>query len=275
MSALANDTAINEGGYGPSPIGGTKGPESVIRMVREELEIEFSRDFTEVKAKFYFRSTKKGADAKQILGFPDLGAASVEANRRDPSGGKIQLAYESDTADPLENLRTLVDGTERPSKLQYGWVRYEDGFFHPVQTPNASHALMAWHTVEVTFPPGKEVLVERQYRAPNGANALGMRFFEYTTATGGVWQGTIGKLTATVTLKGDLTIDSLAWDGGRNLPRSQRENGPFTQPSYTNWERLSPTKMQLVWEDFEPRTEESRRGFAICLPQTVQDEPSR
>jgi hypothetical protein len=131
---FANDTVLHEGGSGPEPIGGIYGPESVIAMVREELNIEFGLEHTDVHAKFVFRNTKKTAPARQIVGFPDFGAALKEASRRDPSGEKISTPDREALMlgiDPLENLRTFVNGEERKSSLQYGWVCYDNGLLVP------------------------------------------------------------------------------------------------------------------------------------------------
>ncbi len=54
----ANDTALNEGAYGPAPVGGLHGPESVIRMQSEELHITFGKKWTDVDAKFVFRNRR-------------------------------------------------------------------------------------------------------------------------------------------------------------------------------------------------------------------------
>src|SRR6187431_3271381 len=82
-TALANDTSLHEGRWGPEPIGGTDGPESPVRMVREQLRVDFGKATTDVEAKFTFRNTQPGPPVKQLVGFPDLGAAEDEQLRRD------------------------------------------------------------------------------------------------------------------------------------------------------------------------------------------------
>lgn len=260
----ANDTALNEGAYGPAPVGGLHGPESVIRMQSEELHIAFSKKWTEVDAKFVFRNTKKNAAAVQIVGFPDIGAAQVEAHRRDPKGEKIfAIEQETPLTGILHGMRTFVNGVERKSQLRYGWVKEVDEIDTPVEQPDKDTGLMAWHALEVTFPPGQDVTIERRYRTPSGSQVYGIHFFYYTTATGGVWQGTIGHLQADVTLKDGLKVDDLAWRGGQ-LPRIQSYEGSMvTKPNRKEWQVLSPTQLRLVWENFEPRTEKNRRGFYI------------
>src|SRR4051812_45893175 len=77
-SAVANDTSLHEGRWGPEPVGGTEGPESPVRMVREVLRVDFGKATTELEAKFTFRNTQAGPPVKQLVGFPDLGAAEDE-----------------------------------------------------------------------------------------------------------------------------------------------------------------------------------------------------
>jgi hypothetical protein len=260
----ANDTALNEGAYGPAPVGGLHGPESVIRMQSEELHIVFGKKWTEVDAKFVFRNTKKNTAAVQIVGFPDIGAAQVEARRRDPKGEKI-FAVEQETplTGVLRDMHTFVNGAEQMSKLRYGWVKEVDGVDTPVEKPDEHTGLMAWHALEVTFPPGQDVIIERRYRTHSGSQVYGIHFFYYTTATGGGWQGTIGRLQADVILKDGLKVDDLAWRGGK-LPRIQSGEGALvTTPNRKEWQILSPTQLRLVWDNFEPRTEKNRRGFYI------------
>jgi hypothetical protein len=260
----ANDTALNEGAYGPQPVGGLHGPESVIRMQSEALEISFGRKWTEVRAKFVFRNTKKETAAVQIVGFPDIGTAQNEAIRRDPKREKIfAIEQETPISGVLHGMRTFVNGVEQKSHVRFGWIKEINGIDTPVDKPDDQTGLMAWHALEVTFPPGQDVTVERRYRTETGQQVYGIHLFYYTTATGGVWHGTIGRLQADVTLKDGLKVDDLAWRGAK-LPRIQSyETSTLTTPDRKSWQILSPTQMRLVWENFEPRTEKNRRGFEI------------
>ena len=233
-------------------------------MQSEALQISFGKKWTEVQAKFVFRNTKKKTPAVQIVGFPDIGAAQIEARRRDPKGETV-FAVEQETpiSGVLHDMRTFVNGVEQKSKLRYGWVKEINGIDTPVEKPDLHTGLMAWHALEVSFPPGQDVTIERRYRTESGSQVYGIHFFHYTTATGGVWQGTIGRLQADVTLKDGLKVDDLAWRGGP-LPRIQSyETSTLTTPDRPHWQILSPTQMRLVWKNFEPRTEKDRRGFEI------------
>ena len=113
--AFANDTAIQDGGDGPAPLGGHAGTESVIRMVREHLAITFGTKKTTVHATFVFLNTKRDAAARQTVGFPDRTAMAKLPDS------------ESDLSGPIENLVTLVDGKEQKSRQLRGWVREIDG----------------------------------------------------------------------------------------------------------------------------------------------------
>lgn len=244
--ASANDTAIHDGNDGPAPIGGWRGPESVIRMVREDLQITVGRKKTEVRATFVFRNTKTDAPARQTVGFPDRTAMVAEGS------------FMEDLSGPIENLQTFVDGKKRNSRNLRGWMREREGFDEPAQPGEKGAFERIWHAIDVEFPVGKEVVIERRYRVPHGGSVGTIPvcfFFEYTTATGGVWKGTIGEMIANVTLKDGLIVDSLLWDNS--------EESFGTSPPRQHWRILSPTEMRLVWKDFEPRTQPNRREFRI------------
>ena len=65
------------------------------------------------------------------------------------------------------------------------------------------------------------------------------------------------------TLANGLKIDDLLWKGSL---------GAGVSPAREQWRIESPTKMQLVWKDFEPRTEPERRGFRIARPTHADKE---
>ena len=248
--AFANDTAIQDGGDGPAPLGGHAGTESVIRMVREHLAISFGSKKTTVHATFVFLNTKRDAPARQTVGFPDRTAmAKLPDSEIDLSG-------------PIENLVTLVDGKEQKSRQLRAWVRERDGADEPAKAGEKGAFERIWHAIDVVFPVGKEVVIERLYQVPNGSSVASDPevTFDYSTATGGVWQGTIGEMIAEVTLGDGLTVDSLLWNGSL---------GAGMSPKRDQWHIQSPTKMQLVWKDFEPRTEPNHRGFKIARPMNT------
>ena len=83
---LADDTALNDGSEGPMPVGGLNGPESVIQMVSEAIDVDMGRKVSDVDCHFTFRSHKRSGNAFQLVGFPDLAAAVAEAERRTRGG---------------------------------------------------------------------------------------------------------------------------------------------------------------------------------------------
>ena len=262
--ALANDTAMHMGSSGPEPVGGgLTGAESVVRMVKERLDVTFGRKATRMTARFTFRNTLPKATATQIVGFPDEGAAQAERDRRGADGGG------SDTVGPLRELATLVDGQVRKAPITYGYVQPA-----PNDAPGwvkgdaKTGSLMAWHALTVQFPPGRDVVVERRFATDNGTNVLGVNFFEYVTHTGGPWKGKIGELVATVTLVDGLTVDKLLWPGAPLDPQAGGGTLPpqeATRPARSAWKVLAPNRMQLVWRDFEPRAERARSEFALVV----------
>ncbi len=257
--SFADDSAMNEGAYGPEPRGATKGEESIIRMESEQISVKFGRETSDVIARFVFRSGKAGAPARQLVGFPDIGASYEEGKRRDPKGNAPWQPQENVTG-ALENLKTFVDGQEVKSDLQYGYIIEDEAVGWKPGTPREG-TLMAWHTMWVNFPPDRDVVIERRYRAPNGEMVGGIVMFEYLTVTGAAWRGTIGQMDVDVTLDG-WTVDDLAWKTGGSRPQIF-ETGPWSEPDKPFWKILTPTHLQFTWKDFEPRTQLDRRAFRL------------
>lgn len=254
-----DDSAMNDGAYGPEPRGATKGAESIIRMESERIQVQFGRKFSDVDARFVFRSGKPDAPARQLVGFPDIGASYAEAGRRNPKGDASWYPHDNVTG-PLENLHTFVDGREVQSDLQYSFVVEDEAVGWKPGTPNDG-TLMAWHTMWVSFPPDRDVVIERRYRVPNGDMVGGITTFEYLTVTGAAWRGTIGRMDVDVTLVG-WTADDFAWKTGGRRPQVF-DTGPWCEPDKPDWTILSPTHLQLTWLDFEPRTDKNRRAFRL------------
>jgi hypothetical protein len=241
--AFGNDTAVNAAGHAPEPLGAIKGEESVIRMVSEKIDIVFGKEKSKVHCRFVFHSTKPDADAKQTVGFPDMVG--------DADHGKIL------------SMITRIDGKEVPSKLQEGYFNHGDSRSIIGKPPREDTMVTEakFHTVEVTFPPDKDVIIEREYVVDNGGSVMGDSTFSYTTKTGAIWHGTIGKAEFTVTLDG-WTIDDLAFeDGPQKLPPRQQMN--FCSVNKADWKIESPTKLSLVWENFEPAVHQSRQGIFL------------
>ena len=228
-------------------------------MESERIEVRFGKETSTVRARFVFRSAKPDAPARQLVGFPDLGAAQAEAERREKKGESVN-EDPTPMAEPLQDLHMFVDGQEVASELQYGYILEDEAVGWKPGTPKDG-TLMAWHVMWVSFPPGKDVVVERRYRAPNGSIVGGVKTFEYLTVTGAAWRGTIGRLDVDVMLEG-WTVRDLAWKS--EARRSPVFKGlPWCSPDKAAWTILSPTHLQFTWNDFEPRTDKDRRSFGL------------
>lgn len=248
--ALANDTAINSGGHGPAPLGEFQGEESVIRMVSEKIEIRMGKTESKVSCRFTFRSSKQEGDAKQRVGFPDL------------------LELESDTG-TISKLETFVDGKPIEAKKVRGWFDSSEwgtprsGLGEPPANVLRDEIQFAdYFVVDLIFPPGKDVIVERRYTADNGGDAMGSTGFSYTTHTGAVWKDTIGEAEFRVILDG-WTVDDLAFeDGKQKLP--PRAQSAWCSPNLAEWKVVSPTELKMTWKDFEPAVHRTRRGIFLA-----------
>jgi len=243
LVAEANDTAVNAAAAGPAALGEFVGEESVIRMVSEKIDITFGKEESRVHCTFVFRSTKKSGDALQLLGFPDF----ID------DGGVVGT---------IKKMVSRIDGVEVAAKKQRGYLQNDNQSAHLGDAPVDLKAVpVNFHTIEVKFPPDRDVIVEREYTVGNGGSVEGDTMFFYTTETGGVWKGNIGKAEFTVTLEG-WTVSDLAFEDGPQKiePRRQRT---FSSPNRSEWKIESPTKMKLVWENFEPAVHESRRQILL------------
>jgi len=250
LPALANDSAINSGAYGPAPLGEFQGEESVIRMVTESIDIRFGKEQSDVTCRFTFRSSKKEGDAKQVVGFPDL------------------LQTESDTGSILK-LETFVNGEKVEAKKVRGWFGASEWGTPksglgapPANLPENEVQLADFFTVEVAFPPDRDVVIERRYTADNGGDVSGSTTFFYTTQTGSVWKDTIGVAEFRVKLDG-WTVDDLAFEDGKQTVPPRQQFG-WSSPNRSEWTVVSPTELKMTWKDFEPAVHKTRRGIHLA-----------
>jgi hypothetical protein len=247
--SYGNDTAMNNGIYGPEPIDMTRHHESPLRLEEEHLLFEFGEDTTWVKATFLFKNTDQQRAVTQLTGFPDTQAEKTK--------WKDYNRYTYTSLGPLIDLTTTVNGKSVTSSLKYSYIYGEvDGYWIPV--PKGKGDRIGWHVVTFVVPPGGDVVLERSYRVRNGVFGTIGRSFLYVTHTGSAWKGTIGKLTLEVALKDGLKIKNLYWSDEKSDPDDWT-----TKPEKRQWEVLAPDTMRLVWRDFEPRKEEKKS--LICL----------
>ncbi|MDF1740011.1 MAG: hypothetical protein P1U86_12690 [Verrucomicrobiales bacterium] len=247
IASHANDAALNDGAGGPEPIGWRPGAESIIQMKSEHLDIHFGVKKTKVIARFTFLSHKKGGSAIQKLGFPN-------ASRSEMDG---------DIIGPIENLVSRVNGETVEAKLVEGYYREilkPDGsiFREKVDKPktenyDGSIQKHAWYVIEVEFPEGEEVIIEREYDCPTGIDSSMNAFFIYETRTGGAWRDEIEKLTAEVTFADDVHTEFVSFDPNDEWTWSENRS-----------------KATLIWENFEPRTNQERQYFQVGVLDLAQ-----
>jgi hypothetical protein len=244
-TTAANDSAINSGGHGPSPLGEFQGEESVIRMVSERIDIKFGKDQSEVTCRFTFRSTKKEDDAKQTVGFPDFIDTDTDRGH-------------------ISELKTFVDGQPVEAKKVRGWfgAGLKGNLGDPPAVLGEEVQRADFFVVDVTFPPDKDVIVERRYIADNGGNVMGNKNLSYVTSTGAVWQGTIGVAEFHVKLDG-WTVDDLAFEDGKQKRSPRLQVGPWCEPNLAEWKVVSPTELTMTWKDFEPAVHKTRCGIML------------
>lgn len=246
--AHADDTTLNNGKDGPEPLNVKAGEESPVRMVSEQLEIHFGVEKTSVVARFHFLNPTTAA-IHQTIGFPDEGLADEKRLGKDAEGVGF----------PIENMKTFVDGKETASKVEFGRVKWAEGgvCWLPASESDPDGFSMAWHTLTVDFPAGKEVVVERRYTTEDSVQVGGVHFFSYTVHTGSAWSGKIGKLEAKVILEGGMRVDDLLWDS------KVADSDDVVSPKRAEWKIPSATLMMLEWDDFKPSEEKGKQFITI------------
>ena len=259
-TALANDSALNEGAYGPEPLDVARGKESPIRLVNEHLRIEFGAARSNVVVTFHFQNPDSTRSVRQLTGFPDISLGEPDED---------DLANFTKTMGPLLHVRTFIDGHEVKSKLRRGRVRPDSngvwtpvrGDWHPVFTDSTGPELsqiIAWHVVELRIPPRGNLTLERRYSAENAYHGLAGGGFYYILHTAAGWRGTVGKLTADLILLGDLEPDELDW----TVPEPEDSRRWMCIPGLEEWRRIDPRHYRLVWTNFEPATDANRRELS-------------
>jgi hypothetical protein len=243
LPLAANDSGINAAADSPLPVGAFAGEESVIRMVSEKIDITFGRETSRVHCVFVFRNTRKSGDAKQTVGFPDFIDTGGDVGR-------------------IISMRSKVNGKEVEAEIKRGhFITTMDMPRAVLGETNDLRASADFHCIDVTFPADEDVVIEREYTVENGGSVMHDTRFSYTTLTGAIWQGTIGRAEFSVTLDG-WTIDDLAFEDGPQKIEPRRQ-ATFCSVNKSEWKIESPTKMSLVWENFEPAVHLSRRGISL------------
>lgn len=254
IPTMGNDGAMHDGSRGPEPL---ESSESPIRMVSEHIEVDFYRGHSTVHCTFHFKNTAEHP-VKQMLGFPDEGAAIDRARQR---GWPLA----DPTLSPILRMRTEVNGHPAKSKLHVVEVAPgKEGGHFAFWDAHHQHGVSAWYTLELEFPLDREVVVERFYTLENGWSMPGVNYFHYTTETGAAWKGTIGRLQADVTLHDGVTAEQLIWPGTKMRDSIfDAKDSATTRPERRGWTIRDARHLRLVWKNFEPRTEAGHRGFTV------------
>jgi len=217
-----------------------------------------------VHCTFRFRNTQTDAPVTQLLGFPDEGAAIDHAV-------KCGWPLLDPTLSPIIRMRTAVNDRPVKSKLHIVEIAPgEEGGHFAFWDAHHQHGVSAWYTLEVRFPVGRDVIVERFYTVENGWTMPGVKYFHYTTETGGAWKGTIGRLQADVTLLDGLKASQLVWPGTTvRESKFDEKDSATTRPARAKWQVRGAHHLRLVWNDFEPRNEPEHRGFTVSRQASV------
>lgn len=166
-AAWANDSTFGGGGADLVPLS-----QSDVAMRSEEIVLTASGTSWDVKAHYVF--VNEGAAPVRVqVGFPEY--------RCDPEGDCRNVAF--------RNLVTRVDGkpvVHRSGKLEkrQNWARYLG---------------KVW-LFDVTFPPGRELVIEHEYSLASSLTVMGEYFTTYVVRTGASWKGNIGSARFTAIL---------------------------------------------------------------------------
>lgn len=158
--ALANDSTFGGAASDLVPL-----EEARVRMVREDILVEYRRQRWHVTARYVFENlTEK--DVRLQVGFPEYRCQDDDQDCHNA---------------PFENLRTEIDGKEVAHRQG---TLTKDHAWKP-------HLGVVW-LYDVTFPARKEVHVLHTYSVASGSDVEGNQFTTYVTRTGALWAGTIG-----------------------------------------------------------------------------------
>lgn len=258
--AIANDSVMNHGADGIQPLDARLGLESPLRLVEEELTFRFGRWRTSVVARFVFENTRADSTVRELSGFPDV-HGSVEDTWSGPvyKPGEAAVFDRENRRNPLRDMVTRIDGRRVKSDVRFGFVAVvpeSGGAYTGIWVPvdSISGDRVRWYVVELVVPPRGRVTLERRYNVRNGTQMPDGAHFSYYTVTGGGWQGTIGRLRATLLLVDDLTPEHV-WRPFLDLPDSLLGD----QASDKDWRIVAPGRMELEWTDFDPWRDESKR----------------
>jgi len=252
----SDEWSMNPGAHTPEPIEGFKAKQIPVQLISEHLVINFGRRETHVKLKLTFRNRDPAAVIKQIIGFPDVGAARLRSPKR---------AYDITSSGPIKNLRTFLNGIQRKTTLRYDYVRKLDESQAWERSTKDQGQLMGWHTLIAPFPANRDTIIEQEYTVQNGIFPYWYYIFEYWTHTARHWQGNIVKFIVDVNLRDGLTVNELAWLTESEKERVIELDPVYVLPEQKEWKVVSETKLHFEKKYLKPNSKESKPVLRLSI----------
>ena len=169
---------INPPGSAIAPQGTT-----LVQMWSEQISLDATQIPVQVTARFRMRNTSLSAESMDVR-FP------LQHPYTDNLGG-----YEGE----IDDFTVFVDAIETPT----------EELLEPVSL-NDNRPPILWATFPVTFPPGKDVLIQARYSVyPSSAPVSTIHALNYVLETGAGWHGPIELVQLAVTLPYQATLENV------------------------------------------------------------------
>ncbi len=265
---FANDGVASVRGQAIAPI---IGEDKNVRLVREELNIYFSKDgYAYVDVTFYLKNDAPGKVAVWA-GFPDErktlhDAMYAELKAEGMNEEEIELdllTVWAGYAGWIENFTAEVNGEPIEWQDRFQTVHYDsekvqkmmsdywdgkpvEGEFPYNLGPEFAQMhyraegdlSVVWKSFRLVFEGGEEKIVRHTYRAARGGG-IGfaphlITYFAYTLLTGRSWKGVIDEIVITATLDPELDCEWIIGDPTDDWPLSDYEREPENLEFYKN-----------------------------------------
>jgi hypothetical protein len=272
LTGIADETLMHLGVDAPSAV---QGESKYIRLKAERLRFYFSWTETRVEAEFDLENLGKSTESA-VVGFPDdaLMRAYVKTLTEEEAYQKgITWEYEHylylDTAGvkPYRGFTTWVGTPDNAmDTMVYKFEKRDEALRLKSDALSADAEwsgvwtkgeVALWHCTKLKWQPHETITIGHTYTADNGVHGLGISqpFYDYLLATGANWAGTIGRAEVDLYLEGGMRVEDLALG---DPPCAGYDDA---NPQLDSWEVVSPTHLQLVWEDFEPIEDKAYIGI--------------
>jgi hypothetical protein len=285
IPAFANDTTLNVNVNPPRQLAGYDAVP--IRMESEHITLHFGKQESKVDVEFTFVNQQR-EPIYCWAGFPDedlvkrwlfYGPKDAQGNLPDYTFGGEELfgdyagsgldggalrdfkswtRFASEAVKASQPLETKLVRIERiayepgaVASLGTDWPRRED---------TALNELMFCHVFPLNLNPLEPVVIGHGYTTLTGTNVEQQHLLSYTLGTGRSWAGTIGTATIDVYLEDGIKYEDLNFE---NAPDTY---GAVSSPDRTQWKKLGPQHLQIVWSDFEP---EGEQGYLLLATKPL------